>query len=558
MKNRMRRIAFTAMAAAVAMSTSIPAFAASLDFTDESNNGHTYGIYQIFTGNINGDNELSNIRWGADSTGYDASKTEQDLVDVVTLKALEDAVSLQGTQAKLNVITEYYNAADTTPEGGKHTFTEGMSKDARVIKDLADGYYLIKDEAATEGTHTSYIVEIAGKDVKVTPKVVNEPGFDKQVWDEDNTDQTANPAAVVGDNGYWGETADHSIGEVFQFRLKATLPENELIDTYKAYYLQFTDTLSKEVTYVGKEKLKVTVKDSTGVTGNMVLDTDFTATEPVVADEAGNQNWTITITDLKAALKRLGLNDSLQGVEVIVTYDAYLNENAIVSESSATLTKGDNTNTAKLTYSNNPEYNGSGTPGTRTTEEDTVFVFTYDFDNFKTMQDGKTALKDAKFEIYAATVNGSGETVKSGDAIPLVASTASDGSTVYRRATIADATTTTTMESPENGKFTVSGLDAGKYILVESKAPNGYTEAADMLITISATHEETDTTTASVTMTRNLNDSTKNLTLNTIINKKGSKLPTTGGMGTTLLYTVGGLLVVGAGSMLVSKKRIRK
>ena len=85
-----------------------------------------------------------------------------------------------------------------------------------------------------------------------------------------------------------------------------------------------------------------------------------------------------------------------------------------------------------------------------------------------------------------------------------------------------------------------TGLANGTYTLVEKTVPAGYNKAADSTFTIEA------------------GDYTKqNLEqASTVINKAGTELPSTGGMGTTLFYVVGGILVLAAGIMLVARKRM--
>ena len=109
------------------------------------------------------------------------------------------------------------------------------------------------------------------------------------------------------------------------------------------------------------------------------------------------------------------------------------------------------------------------------------------------------------------------------------------------------------LESAEGtGVFNIVGLDAGTYYLVEEKAPTGYNELEEpIIIVIDATHSETSATSASVTFT----EKTSNVN-NTIKNYNGTTLPETGGIGTTIFYVVGSVLVIGAAVLLVTKKRM--
>ena len=113
------------------------------------------------------------------------------------------------------------------------------------------------------------------------------------------------------------------------------------------------------------------------------------------------------------------------------------------------------------------------------------------------------------------------------------------------------------MFSAENGQFNIKGLDAGTYYLKETSMPEGFNTIENMKIEINAIHKEKkeDPTKVAVTLTKKLND--KEYTgANEVINKSGSILPETGGIGTTIFYIVGVVLVLGAGVLLVTKKRM--
>lgn len=104
------------------------------------------------------------------------------------------------------------------------------------------------------------------------------------------------------------------------------------------------------------------------------------------------------------------------------------------------------------------------------------------------------------------------------------------------------------MISPQSGKFEIKGLKAGTYYLKEIEAPTGYNKLANPIkITISQ-----DTTKNQVIT---VGDSTESVTEVGVENKSGTLLPHTGGAGTTMIYLVGALLVLGSGVVLASKRR---
>lgn len=107
--------------------------------------------------------------------------------------------------------------------------------------------------------------------------------------------------------------------------------------------------------------------------------------------------------------------------------------------------------------------------------------------------------------------------------------------------------TVTDLVSGDNGNININGLSAGTYILEETKAPDGYNKLKDSITIV-------------VTKDGNAKQITKNGVLVNKIdvqNKSGSLLPSTGGMGTTLIYLVGGVLVLGSGFVLANKKRAK-
>ncbi len=562
MKKRFKKITVGMAAAALAMSMALPTMAAgTITSQDDKDSGRKYDVYQIFTGEYDSKNsELSHIMWGDDAKIPTGAKKG----DLVSIEVLDELTKANGKTEReiLSVVEKYANFDDTNLYG---SLSAGGT-----LNNVQDGYYLLRDvndkESGEAKVVSTYIVEVVGGAVTVKAKTAT-PKVDKQVLDEDG-DQTTNDQQIAtnntdeANNNKWSESADHSIGEVFSFRLLAQLPDDKNIDAYKQYKLKFTDTLSKGISFDKMVSVKYSTDGGTTWNDNQVISAYDTANQNgyrfsgFETQTNGTQIMTLTIDDLK---KTLPDNVKLQNLQIEVVYKAHLNEDAKVTS----VVSGDdsNQNKVKLEYSRNPNYEGDGdnTP-TDETEEDTVFVFTYDVDNFKTKEDGKTALPDAQFSLFVADIEN-----KAGSEIEMVVDSAKeDGSeVVYRPATSEDKKklnySAATITSPAGGKIKFKGLDAGSYVLRETKAPGNYKEAADMLIMISAEHKEKNNETAQAEvakLSRTVNQ--EPFTENKIINKKGSNLPETGGMGTTVLYTIGGLMVLGAGATLAAKKRVSK
>lgn len=203
--------------------------------------------------------------------------------------------------------------------------------------------------------------------------------------------------------------------------------------------------------------------------------------------------------------------------DIVVTYSAVVNENAQVSPSA-------NPNKTTLKYGEGSKF--------ETVPSETK-TYTFKVDVVKTDEDNKV-LNGAQFKLFDAKTGG--------NEIALVE--VSDG--VYRLAK--DGETGVNYITTVNGELEIKGFDANtNYYLEETKAPDGYNKLAERVeIAVKNANLE-----ASVS-----NDTWQSGGVH-IVNKAGDLLPTTGGMGTTILYTIGGVLVVAAGSMLVIRRKRR-
>lgn len=390
------------------------------------------------------------------------------------------------------------DAKSFAAEAGKHlsTTTSGNYANGK-ITGLEAGYYLVKDKDNTvpkDGAYTSFIMEVV-KNVSVNTKS-SVPKVEKNVKDiNDSTDSEMSD---------WQDSADHDINDKVPFKLTATLPSN--FDSYKEYYLEFKDTLSAGLTYN---------KDAKVYLVNNGVKTDVTSS--------------FTIADNGSSYKINNLK-SLSGVtattKVVVEYTATLNEHAVIGSAG-------NPNTVHLEYSNNPNYTGNGENSPKgETPKDTVIVFTYKVVVNKVDQD-KKPLAGAKFKLEKKQVNGTFKEIS-------------------------------TVSTTAGSKFEFKGLDDGEYRLTETETPAGYNSIAPITFKVTASHETesdmpklTDLNGEKVSGEIKFEKDVNAGSLTTdVVNKKGSLLPNTGGIGTTLLYLAGSILVVGAGILLVTKKRM--
>lgn len=328
--------------------------------------------------------------------------------------------------------------------------------------------------------------------LKVVKNVTVEPKTDTPTVEKKVKDINDSESTTTTD---WQDSADYDINDDVPFQLTATLPNN--FATYDEYYLEFADTLSSGLTYNKDAKVFL-------VNGND--ETDITSSFTIAEDGSS-----FKINNLK----------SISGVtassKIVVRYSAKLNSNAVIGSAG-------NPNTVKLVYSNNPNAAGHGE-----TPEDTVVVFTYKVVVNKVDQDNKP-LSGAGFTLYKKDSSNNWNAV--GDEI-------TGGTT-----------------------FTFSGIDDGDYKLVETTTPNGYNTIDDILFTVSAEHAADSNeltslsgvdSTGKITFTSNTSEGSLTAP---VPNTKGSILPSTGGMGTKVLYAVGVVLILIAGVLIVTKKRM--
>lgn len=508
---RVKRVLALLAAFALVLAMAVPAWADGATHqlkVNASGENHTYQVYQIFTGEMSTNDAkakvLSNIKWGKNGT-----RKTGDAVEAGILTALESATG-NDTQ-KLEEITKYVNL-------NTDAFATLDSKN-NYAENVPAGYYLVKDEDNTlngkDEAYTTFLVNVVGEDVTLTPKSAK-PRVNKFVQDE-----AADEDFDSTDSNGWGKTADHAINESFKFKLTATLPQDVAFGAYSTYKVQFTDTMSAGVTFESIDSVKV---DGQNVTGY-----ECTAT----AGQAGGE-WTLTINDIKS-ISGVNLND---GAEIVVVYNAHLNEKAYVNHEDGATT---NENKVYLKYSNNP--NASGSEELGKTPEENVWVFTYRVNNTKvTGKNDYVPLAGAGFCLYTDA--------ECSHEVALIY----DETLSAYRPTKGKETGVEMKSAEKTGKFDIVGLDAGVYYMRETTTPTGYNTCDDVRIVINASHEKTESGGNNVTFTKS-GENASNLT-NTIINNAGTTLPSTGGMGTTVFYVVGGGLMAVAVVLLVTKKRM--
>ena len=550
MKNtkRARRAAAFAAAVVMAACAAVPmgsSFSASaeatentISFTGQEGTGtHTYQAYMIFSGTavengFGGSAELQGIQW-ANSTGAaaflqalkDDATIGPDFADCTTAAAVADG--WKGYSANSEKAKAFADLAIANK-----TNLKAVGEAGSTIAATEDGYYVIEETGVTAGTSTmtAHLLGVydasAGAEIKVKSSL---PTFEKKIMDSNDSGTTVQDGST---NDTWQDSADHDFGDKVPFQLTGTLPGDYA--SYKQYKMVFHDNLQDGV-YGSPENVKVYYKH--GDTTKEISSDKYTVSNPDTADDGfadthgdNTCNLEINIANLKTATGDVTLE---AGDKIIVEYQAELLTTAKMGEAG-------NWNSGYLEYSNNPYHTGEGDT-TSKTPEDMVVDFTYQLAVDK-VDNADKPLEGAGFTLYK--YNG----------------------TDYE-AVGTEITGVTTFE--------FKGVDAGKYKLVETTVPKGFNKAEDLIFVVKAEHDETADapTLQTLTVVSENGDSltstdsaagkfivTKNVGLaaTKIINNSGSSLPSTGGIGTTMFYVGGGVLVAGAGVLLITKKRAKK
>lgn len=510
---RVKRVLALLAAFALVLAMAVPAFADGVTCSITApNNEHNYEVYQIFTGTLSEDNGtkvLSDIKWGKNGINNGTTVTVGESVPETVLKEITD-VATKSDSEKLAVIEKYVSL-----KGEKFITVNSGS-----TQNVPAGYYLIKDtDNSYDNQHdayTQFIVEVAGK-VSFQPKT-DYPTVEKKV--QENSKATG----TTGDYGErYNDVADYSIGDAVPFKLIGSVPNMSQYSTYK---YTFHGTLAKSLTVPAEDSVKVYASSNKAGSGKKDITSNFTVT-------VSGQEITVHTDDLKT------IDDISANKYILVEYSAVLNSNAAINKENVTGTDNGNINKVYLTYSNNPrnESEAGRTP------EDTVIVFTYKIEATKVDGETKKGLEGVTFRIY--------KMIGDGKWYAQVA----DGKL---KDWVETANNDCVLTSGEDGKFSLAGLDDGTYFIEEITPLPGYNSIAPVKIQVNgntnngqsgngATSELTD-----VTFT--VGKKTENAI--TIVNNAGTTLPSTGGMGTTVFYVVGGGLMAVAVVLLVTKKRM--
>ncbi len=568
---RIKKLAALMMAAIMALAMSITAFAApeqKMITISNPTKGHTYTAYQILKGEKVGD-ELTNLNWGDGITDAGKAALKKHL-------GLGDGATVAQVAVELAKKTTNSGAMDAVAQIlGDNKAGDGVvltGTDEGVSATVDQGYYVIIDtlgeDAADDTTISKYMVQVVG-DVSIQTKAGTTTS-QKTVKDEENAK---------------AKFTEANIGEIRTFYLTATLPADYA--AYDAFYMMFNDVMN-HMDYV----------DLTGVTVKRNVEADNGTLDPTTGDKVGEisaQEGTDKINGYKLTAPEAPAEGEVTNVErntlsielmdlkqicsdaqagdcVIVEYRAKLNSTAIIN--------GANVNEFDLIFSNDPNSTvipetPDDTPDipTGTTPKQEAEVYTTEIELLK--KDGTTGdiLTGAEFTLTGETnnvviktfteftVNAEGEYWKlkndtytkeapTEDTKDYYDSTETKYAPEVKTEVVSNSETATNIKAVvgKDGKVTFSGLGVGSYTLTETKTPEGYNtmDPIDFKITF-------DKVTKKFAATGGLGSLAAD-----IDNFSGSTLPSTGGIGTTIFYIVGAILVIGAGVILVTKKRMSR
>lgn len=539
MKNMKRFFSLLLMTALI-LTLSVTAYAAGHGSITINNAtvGETYRLYKVFDATTQGD--------GADKTVayvYTKAGDSDTLYDALTAEGSPFTLTATTADGKYNVsLKDGKTASDVSAffkanESLLSKTADMTAADTTVtFNSLEYGYYYISKGTSDSANPTVGVTSVApdqtinDKSTKpgpITPDTDNPGGYKVFVDAEGNI---LKETGADGNAKNITQTANY--GDTVYFMLQAkgvNYDEGKKIVEYTAYDVLGEGFTSFEVT-------KVTVG------GVKILNTAYTV-------NTDSSPYTVTIP--------WGDND---GEHIYDNGDIKVYCKATV-DTDATIGNADPTNLTNKGWFSWKFDNGGTEPvdPANPDEKDTTTVTTkvYAIAIAKTDNKGN-ALEGAQFEI-----------VKGGNALALVEVSTGDAKTsaVYRYATADDTGTTTTVVSPASGMIVIKGIASGEYTVNEIKAPDGY-NLLESGVTVTAAEFGSSTTTLTIykdgdgnitkteTTTKQEFDFDVSSAAINIVNISGTQLPSTGGIGTTLFYVVGALLMVSAFVLLITKKRM--
>lgn len=553
-----KKIASLFLALVVMLSFSVTAFAAGAtgsitiqSNTDVSVEGKTFRAYKILdVKSYTSDSVVYTVPEALKEfykTRYSLNGNEGDFDAQVVGKIKEESDLFAFAAAALAAA----KAANIAPG----TATAGEGATSVTISELPLGYYVVEDAGAATPI-SALILDTTNPDVTLEIKA-DQPGIEKKIDGDTDTDDTTE--GLVDYN-------NAAIGDKVPYVLTTRVPD---MTGYTKYYFVVNDTLSKGLSFNGD--VTITLGDTT-----LTKDTDYTVTATENADGT---------TSVEIVFKNFIQYKNAEKRNITITYSATVNGQAVIGVAG-------NPNAVTLTYSNNPNISDSGTtdqPDKPTegspvgeTPEDETRTYVTAIELIKVDPEGNR-LTDAEFtvtgqktnivllrkDVFTKAEEGDYWKLKNGTYTttePTEETKADYESITDRYSKEIKAETIQTRESVtatgvvgSDGILRVEGLSAGEYTITEVKAPAGYNLLkTPIVIRIDWSAPAASSTDCSWTVS-GVEGAVVigGLVKVTIENNAGTELPSTGGIGTTIFYVLGGALVLAAVVLLVTRKRMR-
>ena len=585
-----RKMMALALAMVMMLAMAIPAMAAESDYkitvtnTNDSVSidGQTYSAYKLFDLSYNTDKTAYSYTISTSNYFYATAGAKAVLDNYFTFTASAGDSTVMVVEPKTTG-TYYDSTTKTISEAGARQLADDLQEylaSATPVKTGVadgekaeitvgeDGYFIVTgsatptDPKASETVVSAVILTNAQPTATVAPKV-SIPTLDKKITGVTEDGSKLDEA---------GKAAVAKVGAKVSYELDSITPD---LRGYEDYTFIISDTISNGLTYDNTSLSSLVVK---------IDGTALAAAKYTLAVDGQTFTLTIPFNTLK---------DYAAGKAIVVTYDAIVNSGALTTDYEK--------NTANLEYSHSPY---DDTTNKTPDKETYVIDLNIDVDKVAENASGKK-LSGATFKLYKtvagattyaaaeaydanATYYSDAEGTTPVEIADEAAFTAYDGtlyvastgeaSKLYYKWAYNKVTWVDTQEAGDSfvtndqGKLTtqVRGLDQGTYYLEETVAPEGYNLLDSAVeVTIAATHttsssddQVTYSSSSGATITNGTVDLTAEQTAAqpvataTIINNAGSVLPSTGGIGTTIFYIVGAILVLGAGILLVTRRRM--
>ena len=543
----------------------------------------TYLLYKIFDATYASDDSTKisyTIKEGALKNELEANGT-----DYFTIGATPDAngnysVTRTGTTSAEGTFTPAKSDAELIAYLSTDTMKALYSRIGDGIKSSVDGsisfekipygYYFVTSTLGTVVTIDSNNPTASIIDKNQTSS------FEKKIVKKTSSEGGAETEALTS-------ITDAKLNEDVPYRV--TVKATNYDGDKKIFKYVVSDTIDNGMTYKAAPAIKV--GDVTPAAASYTItykDKDGTA----VTDISKAQSFEIEINWTTDGTKNgTHLYDS--NVDLVVEYTAFLDpekaDDIVVGG-----TTDANTNLADVKY-----YKGDDTTPSGDLPDQKTDTFVTDLTISKKDDDGK-ALQGAEFtltgprgsvvittvESFVTADDGTYYLLKDGTYTTEAPTGDTEHDAAYESTTDKYSKTTTTTTSGagqsqtdikaavgSDGKVTFTGLAAGDYKLVESVVPAGYNKIADITFTVTFDYEEIKDTEGKVTGykgafgTKDVLPAGNTITVGAdnklamnIVNRKGTELPSTGGIGTTIFYLVGAMLVIGAGVVLVTRRRM--